>query len=116
MGINIREKEVKEMGMCELCYNNCYVKDKQAMYRDYDTDVSARDLIRNIYKNRNVAVTYDFWADDNYFDEFMLDNLQYGFKTFDGVMAMLYQMIWSKAEMREVIINASKGEDINTMI
>lgn len=26
MGINLREKPVNEMSMCELAYNDCYVK------------------------------------------------------------------------------------------
>lgn len=116
MGINMREKPVNEMSMCELAYNDCYVKDGQAMYRDYDTDISARDLIRNIYKNWNVAMSYEFFANDDSFNEIMLDNLQYGFKTFDGIMAMLYQQIWSKAEMREILLKVSKGEDIQTLI
>lgn len=34
MGINLRDKPVAEMGMCELAYNDCYVKGKQAMYAE----------------------------------------------------------------------------------
>ena len=53
MGINLRTKPVSEMDICELPYNDCYVKERQAMYRDYDTDMSARDLIRAAYRARN---------------------------------------------------------------
>ena len=39
MGINLRDKPVAEMGICELVYNDCYVKGKQAMYRNYSLDM-----------------------------------------------------------------------------
>lgn len=116
MGINLREKPVNEMSMCELAYNDCYVKDGQAMYRNYSIDMSARELIRSIYKSQNVGFPYEFWTDDEVFDEIMLDNLQYGYDTVDGLIAMLYQQIWSKAEMREILLKVSKGEDIQTLI
>lgn len=116
MGINLREKPVNEMDMCELAYNDCYVKDSQAMYRDYSIDMPARELIRSIYKSQNAGMPDEFWTDDEVFDEIMLDNLQYGYDTDDGRIAMLYQQIWSKAEMREILLKVSKGEDIQTLI
>lgn len=116
MGINLREKPVKEMGICELVYNDCYVKDGQAMYRNYSIDMSARELIRSIYKQKNKGMPYEFWTEDDVFDEIMFNNLQYGYDTEDGVIAMLYQQIWSKAEMREVLLKVSKGKNIKTLI
>lgn len=116
MGINLRETPVKEMSISELVYNDCYVKDRQAMYRDYDNDLSARELIRNIYKDKQIHELPDFWVDDNYFDEVMYDNLQYGFENDLGILAILYQQIWSKAEMREVLLQVSKGQNISTLI
>lgn len=116
MGINLKNKPVSEMSMCELAYNDCYVKDRQAMYRDYDTDMSSRNLIRSAYKARHKDMPTEFWEDDESFDEIMLDNLQYGIDTFDGIMAMLYQQIWSKAEMREVLLKISEIYDITAFI
>lgn len=116
MGINLRETEVQEMNMCELVFNDCYVKDNEAMYRNYAIDISARDFIREIYKSKNIAMPYGFWDNDDFFDEIMIDNLQYDHTTFDGMMAILYSMIWSKAEMREVLLKVSKGRDIKTLI
>ena len=98
MGIALRNKPVSEMSMSELAYNDCYIKDRQAMYRDYDTDMSARDLIRAIYEARYKDMPTEFWEDDESFDEIMLNNLQYGVDTFEGIVAMLYLQIWSKAE------------------
>lgn len=116
MGINLRDKTVDKMSMCELAYNDCYVKDGQAMYRNYSIDMPARELIRSIYKQNNKEMPYEFWTNDEFFDEIMLDNLQYGYDTEDGQIAMLYQQIWSKAEMREILLKVSKGEDIQTLI
>lgn len=116
MGINLREKPVEEMSICELVYNDCYVKDRQAMYRNYDNDISARELIRNIYKDKQIQELPDFWVNDNYFDEVMFDNLQYGFENDLGILAILYQQIWSKAEMREVLLQVSKVHDIKCLI
>lgn len=116
MGINLREKPIQEMNMCELAYNDCYVKDQQAMYRNYSIDMSARDFVRAIYRSQNWGMPYDFWYDDDFFDEIMLDNLQYGYDTFQGIVAILYQQIWSKSEMREVLIQVAKGQDITTLI
>ena len=116
MKINLRTKPVSEMDVCELPYNDCYVKDRQAMYRDYDTDMSARDLIRAAYKARSEYMPPEFYDDDETFDAFMYDNLQFGVETFDGIMAMLYRQIWSKAEMREVLLEISKIYEIMAFI
>lgn len=116
MGINLRKKEVSEMTISELVYNDCYVKNRQAMYRNHDMDCSAREVIRNIYKNKNIHEAHDFWTDDNYFDEVMFDNLQYGFENDLGILAILYQQLWSKAEMREVLLKVSEGWNINALI
>ena len=116
MGIALRNKPVSEMSMSELAYNDCYIKDRQAMYRDYDTDMSARDLIRAIYEARYKDMPTEFWEDDESFDEIMLNNLQYGGDTFEGIMAILYQQIWSKAEMREVLLKISEIYDITAFI
>lgn len=108
MGIKLKEKDVNDMSVSELVYNDCFVKDRQAMYRNYDIELSARDFIREVYKSKNVAMPYEFWDDDNSFDEIMHNNLQYNYTEFDGLMAILYSMMWSKAEMREVLLKVSK--------
>lgn len=116
MGINLREIPVEKMNISELVYNDCYVKDKQAMYRNYDLNLSARELIRKIYKDKQIQELPDFWTDDNYFDEVMYDNLQYGFENDLGILSILYQQIWSKAEMREVLLKVSKGQNVSELV
>ena len=116
MGINLRNEPISEMGMCEMVYNDCYVKDGQAMYRNYSVDISARDLIRAAYKAKNEDMPLEFWLEDKAFDEFMMDNLLFGINTFDGAMAILYQQIWSKAEMRQVLLKISGIYDITAFV
>lgn len=116
MGILLREKPVNEMNMCELLFNDCYVKDRQSMYRNYSIDMSAREFVRAIYRTQKLEMPYDFWHDDDFFDEIMFDDLQYGYDTFRGIVAILYQQICSKAEMRETLLEASKGKDIQILI
>lgn len=116
MEINLRTNPVSEMDVLELPYNDCYVKDRQAMYRDYDTDMLARDLIRAAYKGRKEDMPPELYTDDGAFDEIMYDNLQFGVETFDGIMAMLYRQLWSKAEMREVLLDIAKIYDITEFI
>ena len=72
--------------------------------------------LRDVYQSRNVGMPREFWGNDEVFDEIMMDNLQYGYDTFDGLMAMLYQQIWSKAEMREVLLKVQKGQNIKTLV
>ena len=116
MGINLRNEPISEMGMCEMVYNDCYVKDGQAMYRNYSVDISARDLIRAAYKAKDEDMPLEFWLEDKAFDEIMMDNLQFGINTFDGAMAILYQQIWSKAEMRQVLLKISGIYDITAFV
>ena len=41
-------KDVSEMGMYELAHNCCYCKDSIARYRDFENDIDARDLAREL--------------------------------------------------------------------
>lgn len=44
-------KDVSEMGMLELAYNSCYIKDGKARCRDYDLDIDARVFTRELLKD-----------------------------------------------------------------
>ena len=72
-------KEASEMGMLELAYNSCYVKDGMARYRDYDLDIDARELARKLLKDHaDSDITFE---SDEDFDEYIYkatDNLTSG--------------------------------------
>lgn len=102
------EKDVKDMSMYELALNSCYAKDKKARYRDYETDIDARDFARKL------MVSYGVWksmqeygldadnelVDDDIFDESIFDSLQYGADTIEGLIALFYRSIWAMADLR----------------
>lgn len=92
-------KPVKEMKMRELAHNACYVKDRKAMYRDYNMDVDARELVRQLLKNY-VHVDAAF-ARDTDLDELMADFLCDDINSIDGLIAVFYRNLWAMAELRE---------------
>ena len=104
------DKDTKDMTMVELAHNCCYGKDSEAMYRDYDKDISARDFIRSI------MVKHGFWKEnkdsilasqellkDDIFDDSMIDLLQFGEEDQEGLIALLYRNLWAMAELRDTL-------------
>lgn len=89
---------IEAMGMYELHHNNCYIGENHvAMYKDYDGNTDTRSYIRFLMKK------YCDWTDeieemqdDDAFDYTMHDNLQYGERCLDGIIALLYIHMWSK--------------------
>ncbi|MFG6334805.1 MAG: hypothetical protein K1W20_04940 [Lachnospiraceae bacterium] len=92
-------KDVSEMSMCELAHNSCYAKEGWARYRDYEMDIDARDLARDLLKR--YADGDDAFTDDEYFGEYMNDALQYGMNDIEGRIALFYRNLWAMADLRE---------------
>ena len=102
-------KRVSEMSMFELACNCCYVdKNGNARYRDFDTDVDARDLA--MWLNEKYLKEEPPQHDDD-FDEIMHDRLQYGFETLEGLIAVFYQKIWAMTELRERLKRYEDAEE-----
>lgn len=92
-------KEVSEMGMYELAHNSCYAKDRKARIRDFENDFDARELaIKLLEKFADIPNEF---TDDEDFDNFMLDSLQYGTDNIQGLVAVFYQNLWAMADLRE---------------
>lgn len=102
-------KEVSEMNMYELAHNSCYAKDGNARYRDYDTDIDARELAIKLLE-KYADIPNEFTCDDD-FDEFMLDSLQYGTDSILGLIAVFYQKIWATADLRERLKEYEDNEE-----
>lgn len=92
-------KDVSEMNVIELAYNSCYAKDGEARYRDYDIDVDARELTRGLMKKH--AIIDDFPAGDDELDDWMLDCLQDGMDSTEGLVALFYRNLWAMSDLRE---------------
>lgn len=93
------DKPVSEMGMVELAHNSCYIKDGKARYRDYSMDEDARTLARALLKEHTDSD--DTLTCDEDFDEWMVEYLQEGFDSIEGLIALLYRHMWTMADLRE---------------
>ena len=92
-------KDISEMGMYELAHNDCYIKDGVARYRDFETDIDARDLARELAW---MLADIELSSYDDNFDEEMLENLQYDItKEPIGLIALFYRNLWAMADLRE---------------
>ncbi len=94
-------KETSEMSMCELAYNSCYVKNNNAIYRDFEIDINIRELTIKLLE-KHADIPNEFTCDEE-FDEFMLDALQYGTDSMLGLIAVFYQKLWAMADLREAL-------------
>ena len=92
-------KPASEMGMIELAHNSCYIKDGKARYRDYDIDIDARELTRQLLKDH--AAGDDAFTCDEDFDEWMVDYLRDGMDSIEGLIALFYRNLWAMSELRE---------------
>lgn len=92
-------KNVSEMGMYELAHNCCYIKDSVARYRDFELDIDARELTRKLLIEH--AEDDDAFTSDEDFDEWMIDYLQDGMDSLEGLIALFYRNLWAMADLRE---------------
>ena len=93
-------KPVEEMNMTELARNSCYAKDGYAWYRDFETDIDAREFARDLMLNWGFfELDSDEMLSDEIFDETMMDNLQYGSKEIEGLIALFYRNLWAMADL-----------------
>lgn len=93
------DKEASSMSMTELAHNSCYEKNGWARYRNYNVDIDARDLARYLLKN--YAQVDDLPEENEGFEEYLEDLLQYGWGTVEGLIAVFYQNLWAMAVLRE---------------
>ena len=94
-------KPAGEMTMTELAHNGCYRgEDGWARYRDYDTDIDARDLARKLLERYEPEQPLP--EENRALEDLLFDELQYGPLDHAGALvALVYNMIWSMADLRE---------------
>lgn len=102
-------KPVEEMGMYELAHNCCYYENGNAVYRDFEIEMDAREFARNLM----VTLTDDELSlDDDVFDEEVLENLQYDqFSDVRGLIALFYRNLWAMADLRERLKEYEDAEE-----
>lgn len=96
-------ENVKEMGMYQLAHNHVFGKDGEVWYRDFDREISIRNLIREIAVKHDIDAELAGYDEDD-FDEAMLDNLQYGTDDLYGVLALLNMTLWGMCDIRDNLV------------
>ena len=92
-------KDVSEMGMFELAHNSCYCKDGVARYRDFENDIDARDLARELVWS---LADIELSRNNECLDEEMIEDMQYDItKEPIGLIALFYRNLWAMADLRE---------------
>lgn len=92
-------KDVYDMSMYELAHNSCFSKNREAYYRDFDREISARDLARKLYEIYSGEKLSD---DNDEFDEEIMDEMQYDPEIYpEGFVALFYRNLWAMADLRE---------------
>ena len=92
-------KKVSDMSMFELAHNSCYCKDGVARYRDFENDIDARDLARELVWS---LADIELSRNNECFDEEIIENLQYDItKEPIGLIALFYRNLWAMADLRE---------------
>lgn len=107
-------KKVSDMSMFELAHNSCYYKDDVARYRDFENDIDARDLARELAWS---LADIELSRDNECFDEEMIENLQYDItKEPIGLIALFYRNLWAMADLRETLKNYEDLEEQGRLI
>lgn len=91
--------DTSKMSMTELAHNHVFIKNGEAWYRDYDREISVRDLIREICSKHAISADVNEMDDDT-LDEILLENLYYGIDELEGIFALLYMTLWGMADVR----------------
>lgn len=92
--------DTSNMGQYELAHNHVFVREGEAWYRDYDREISLRDLMREICAKHAAPADADK-MDNETLDEVLHDNLQFGTDELEGVFALLNMTLWGMADIRE---------------
>ena len=92
---------VEEMGMYSLAHNCCYIdENRNTRYRDFEIDIDARELAKELLKEMTEDVV-SFESDDD-FDDWMGCCIgEDGISTPRGLIGTFYQNLWAMAELRE---------------
>ena len=107
-------KKVSDMSMFELAHNSCYCKDGVARYRDFENDIDARDLARELVWS---LADIELSRNNECFDEEIIENMQYDItKEPIGLIALFYRNLWAMADLRERLKEYEGSEEQGRLI
>lgn len=91
------DKSAREMTGIELAHNCMYSHAGWARYRNFNKDDDLFDFIREFAKAENEGLP----SDNEVAAEMLLDGLQYGIDNPFGCIALVYNLMWAMADLRE---------------
>ncbi len=106
-----QNKPTVEMNGYELALNNCFVRQHEAMYRDYSQEVKVDDFIVAVC--RNLGIDEEDIPSGDGVATIMCDWLEEEYTSLKGIVALLYEMMWSKAELYEALKRREDADDPN---
>lgn len=92
----------------EWMLNNCYAEGGKAMYRDHDGEYDIRHLIVEIAKTLSIHINA---TSPDALDFMLFDWLEDGIESRYGILALLYNLLWSKAELYEKLKRYEDAEE-----
>ena len=91
-------KPVSEMTMVELAHNCCFAKDREAYYREYEWEMSARDMARELAK----MCGYELPENNEEFDCEIMDDLYMTENVTErNLIALFYRNLLAQADIYE---------------
>lgn len=95
-------KDVKDMEMYELAHNCMIINNGEAWYRDFENEISLRNMIREIKKKYEGDYNEQL-DDDELLDQILLEDLQFATETMSGFIAVFNMIACSHADLREIL-------------
>lgn len=96
------EKNAGEMDMWELMHNCVFAKNKEVWFRDFEREISGRDLMREIHQAIGEK-EYALYSDED-FDEAVLEDTTFGYNTVQGALGLLYYLMIGFCNVRELAL------------
>ena len=91
-------KPVSEMTMVELAHNCCFAKDREAYYREYEWEMSARDMARELAK----MCGYELPENNEEFDCEIMDDLYMTENVTErNLIALFYRNLLAQSDIYE---------------
>lgn len=97
-------KPVTEMSIVELAHNMFFGRYREAMYRDFEKEITCRDVARRLVERYCPEdFSKEFFEDKETFDEEIFDSLQYDISDIRGMIALFYASMWAQADLYETL-------------
>lgn len=106
------DKPVSEMNMVELAHNCCYTQDGVVRYRDFETDIDVIELARHLMLSYGLLEENDTAThDDDALNDELFENLAYGPKEIEGLIALFYRNVLAMTDLRECLKEYESAEE-----